>query len=131
MNNVSQRRQIKFVTVLAIFLIVCGYQYLMQSEEKVVPRSIEPAHSPPLNHILPGRTRSLLDSDDSNNCTFPEKHRWFGDSCSFVRATCAEEAGLFDYLQFVFCDLDNVKPLAYVIMGFWVLLLISLLATTV
>ena len=131
MNRVSQRRQIKFLTVLAAIVIVCGYQLLRQSENKIVPRNDEPVQSQPLNHIVPGRTRFLLDSDDSGNCTFPEKHRGFRDSCSFVRATCADEAGLFDYLQFVFCDLTDIKPLAYVIMGLWMLLLISLLATTV
>jgi len=131
MHRVSQRRQIKILTILAAIVIICGYQFLRQGEKKVVPRNIEPEQSRSFNYIVPGRTRFLLDSDDSDNCTFPDKHRGFSDPCSFVRATCADEAGLFDYLQFVFCDLKDVKPLAYVIMGLWMLLLISLLATTV
>lgn len=122
----NRRLQIKFLAILVVVVLFCCYHVVRSNGRKVneldTPRS--------LSYVVPGRTRFLLD-DDTDNCSLPDKHRGFSDSCSFVRATCESEAGLFDYLQFVFCDLSHIKPLAYVIMGLWLLLLISLLATTV
>ena len=127
MMPLNWRLKIKFLTIFVFVAIVCCFNLLRTSERKVKDGR-EPLHE--LSHIVPGRTRFLLD-DDTDNCSKPDKHRGFVDSCTFVRATCESEAGLFDYLQFVFCDLKDVKPLAYVIIGLWLLLLISLLATTV
>ena len=120
------RLQIKILTVCIFITFICCYNLMRFSEKKVD----EGKPSTPLSYITPGRTRFLLD-DDTDNCSKPDKHRGFSDSCSFVRATCESEAGLVDYLQFVFCDLKHIQPLAYVLMGLWLLMLISLLATTV
>ena len=126
----NRRLKIKVLAILVFVSIVFCCNLVRPSERKATDHSDgrEPQHE--LSHIVPGRTRFLLD-DDTDNCSKPDKHKGFADSCSFVRATCESEAGLFDYLQFVFCDLRHVKPLAYVIIGLWLLLLISLLATTV
>lgn len=122
----NKRLQIKVLTVLVFVAFVCGYNVVRSSGKK-----IDVGKPPtPLSYISPGRTRFLLD-DDTDNCSKPDEHKGFRDSCSFVRATCESEAGLVDYMQFVFCDLNHVKPLAYIIMGLWLLLIISLLATTV
>ena len=120
------RLQIKILTVCIFITFICCYNLMRFSEKKVD----EGKPSTPLSYIIPGRTRFLLD-DDTDNCSKPDKHTGFSDSCSFVRATCESEAGLVDYLQFVFCDLKHIQPLAYVLMGLWLLMLISLLATTV
>ena len=120
------RLQIKILTVCIFITFICCYNLMRFSEKKVD----EGKPSTLLSYITPGRTRFLLD-DDTDNCSKPHKHRGFSDSCSFVRATCESEAGLVDYLQFVFCDLKHIQPLAYVLMGLWLLMLISLLATTV
>lgn len=122
----NKRLQIKILTIFIFITSFCCYSLVRFSEKKIDER----APSTPLSYIAPGRTRFLLD-DDTDNCSRPDKHRGFSDSCSFVRATCESEAGLVDYLQFVFCDLSHVRPLAYVLMGLWLLLMISLLATTV
>ena len=124
----NRRLKIKFLTIFVFVAIVCCYTFLRSTGRKEIVDWKEPSQT--LSYIIPGRTRFLLD-DDTDNCSKPDKHRGFSDSCSFVRATCESEAGLVDYLQFVFCDLRHIKPLAYVIMGLWLLLLISLLATTV
>ncbi|MCJ1288451.1 hypothetical protein MMC26_007809 [Xylographa opegraphella] len=48
------------------------------------------------------------------------------DKCAFVRDNCPdEEAGLFSYLQFYYCLLPHVKPLAFTIMVLWLGLLFS------
>ena len=48
------------------------------------------------------------------------------DKCAFVRANCPdEEAGLISYLQFYYCDLQHVKPLAFTIIVVWMGLLFS------
>ena len=120
------RLQIKILTVCIFITFICCYNLMRFSEKKID----EGKPSTPLSYITPGRTRFLLD-DDTDNCSKPDKHRGFSDSCNFVRATCESEAGLVDYLEFVFCDLKHIQPLAYVLMGLWLLMLISLLATTV
>ena len=122
----NRRLQIKFLTIFVFVAIVCCYTLVRFTGEKTDEEESPQA----LSYLAPGRTRFLLD-DDTDNCSMPDKHRGFSDSCSFVQATCESEAGLVDYMQFVFCDLGHIKPLAYVIMGLWLLLLISLLATTV
>ena len=122
--------KIKFLTIFVFIAIFCCYNLVRFPGKKIVERESPQTSPQTLSYIAPGRTRFLLD-DDTDNCSKPDKHRGFSDSCSFVLATCESEAGLFDYMQFVFCDLGDIKPLAYVIMGLWLLLLISLLATTV
>ena len=124
--SLNRRLQIKFAAIFILITFFCCYNLLKFDEKKID----EGKPSTPLSYITPGRTRFLLD-DDTDNCSKPDKHRGFSDSCSFVRATCESEAGLVDYLQFVFCDLNHVQLLAYILMGLWLLLLISLLATTV
>ena len=124
--SLNRRLQIKFAVIFIFITFFCCYNLLRFDEKKID----EGKPSTPLSYITPGRTRFLLD-DDTDNCSKPDKHRGFSDSCSFVRATCESEAGLVDYLQFVFCDLNHVRLLAYILMGLWLLLLISLLATTV
>lgn len=47
------------------------------------------------------------------------------DQCSFVRANCPEEEGLFSYLQFYYCALANSKPVAFIILIIWLSLLFS------
>ena len=111
------------LTILVFVVLFCCYNLVRSGERRITEKK-------PLSYITPGRTRFLLD-DDGDNCTRPDEHKGYSDSCSFVRTTCESEAGLVDYLQFVFCDLKHIKWLAYVIMGLWLLLLISLLATTV
>jgi sodium/potassium/calcium exchanger 6 len=65
---------------------------------------------------------------DNANCTQPLLHG--NESCSFITDNCQDDVQLVDYLGFVACDLPNVKPLGFVILAFWLLYLISLLATT-
>lgn len=122
----NRRLKIKFLAIFVVVVLVCWYNSVRPNEKKINERKSTRS----LSYITPGRTRFLLD-DDTDNCSKPDEHEGFSDSCSFVRATCESEAGLVDYLQFVFCDLKHVKPLAYIIMGLWLLLVISLLATTV
>lgn len=124
----NRRLKIKFLTIFVFVAIICCYNFVRSTGRKEIVDWKEPPQT--LSYITPGRTRFLLD-DDTDNCSKPDKHRGFSDSCSFVKTTCESEAGLVDYLQFVFCDLRHIKPLAYVMMGLWLLLLISLLATTV
>ncbi|XXG93924.1 hypothetical protein Hte_000174 [Hypoxylon texense] len=48
------------------------------------------------------------------------------DKCAFVRRNCHDdEAGLVEYLTFYYCDLQNVQPLAFVILVLWLGLLFS------
>ncbi|RMJ28261.1 Sodium calcium exchanger protein [Aspergillus sp. HF37] len=48
------------------------------------------------------------------------------DQCSFVRTNCPDdEEGLFSYLKFYYCTLANAKPLAFIILIFWLSLLFS------
>ncbi|PLB54283.1 hypothetical protein P170DRAFT_397544 [Aspergillus steynii IBT 23096] len=48
------------------------------------------------------------------------------DQCSFVRMNCPDhEDGFFSYLQFYYCTLADVKPLAFGILILWLSLLFS------
>lgn len=48
------------------------------------------------------------------------------DKCAFVRRNCHDdEAGLIEYLTFYYCTLENVQPLAFVILVLWLGLLFS------
>jgi sodium/potassium/calcium exchanger 6 len=42
-----------------------------------------------------------------------------------VRANCPDEDGLFPYLQFYYCNLRHVQPLAFIILVLWLSLLFS------
>ena len=105
----NKRLKIKFLAIVVVVALACCCNLMRSNGKRIVER--DPPRS--LSHIVPGRTRFLLD-DDTDNCSKPDEHEGFSDSCSFVRATCESEAGLVDYLQFVFCDLKHVKPLAYI-----------------
>ncbi|XP_065826878.1 mitochondrial sodium/calcium exchanger protein-like [Oscarella lobularis] len=54
----------------------------------------------------------------------------FNTTCHLVLANCTDVPQLANYLAFVTCDLNNLQWLAYIILIFWLLLLMSLLATT-
>ena len=48
------------------------------------------------------------------------------NQCSFVRTNCHDfDDGLFSYLEFYYCDLERVKPVALAILIFWLSLLFS------
>ncbi|KAK3393000.1 Sodium/calcium exchanger protein-domain-containing protein [Podospora didyma] len=50
------------------------------------------------------------------------------DQCAFILKNCGDdEAGLIHYLAFYYCDMANVKPVAFVILALW----LGLLFTTI
>lgn len=94
--------------------------------------------------------------DEANdNCTHPRNPpQIYKTSCDFVHAECANKAELFDYMAFIVCNLPSaqvsilqyvsgqyllcwatsnpvIQPIGFVLMAFWAIYLISLLATTV
>eukprot|EP00118_Oscarella_pearsei_P009034 m.49534 g.49534 ORF g.49534 m.49534 type:complete len:570 (+) comp34008_c0_seq1:16-1725(+) len=54
----------------------------------------------------------------------------FNTTCQLVLANCTNVPVLANYLAFVTCDLVNLQWLAYIILVLWLILLMSLLATT-
>lgn len=74
-------------------------------------------------------TRHLLDSASGNCSSVHDKQ--VVDKCYFVTHFCDEvPMQLFNYLALVYCDLSDAKPFAYIVLLLWLLLLISLLAST-
>ncbi|KAL7628647.1 hypothetical protein AAE478_000162 [Parahypoxylon ruwenzoriense] len=50
------------------------------------------------------------------------------DKCAFVKRNCHDdEAGLFEYLTFYYCDLGHVQPVAFIILVLW----LGMLFTTI
>ncbi|EYE93291.1 sodium/calcium exchanger protein [Aspergillus ruber CBS 135680] len=48
------------------------------------------------------------------------------DKCAFVRTNCPDhEDGLFSYLQFYYCSLADVKPLAFILLILWMCLIFN------
>ena len=45
------------------------------------------------------------DGDDTN-CTLPRTHKNYNDSCSFVLELCQDQFQLFNYLEFILCDMS-------------------------
>jgi sodium/potassium/calcium exchanger 6 len=115
------------------------YHHLFRGKKREIAKehNVEVANSP---SILAPRvveyqnafaSRKLLDAGDTDNCSLPrEPHPGYNDSCSYVLDQCSGEASLINYLSFVLCDLHSVQVLGYVFLALWLLLLISLLATT-
>lgn len=67
--------------------------------------------SKPLNEITPSNMMK------KKEC--PDVHLQV-DQCAFVRKHCTDAAvGYFNYLEFYYCHMANVKPLAFIILCIW------------
>lgn len=47
------------------------------------------------------------------------------DQCAFVKEHCADEDGLFSYIQLYYCNLRHVQPIAFIIIVVWLSMLFS------
>lgn len=53
------------------------------------------------------------------------------DQCAFVQSeVCADETQLLNYLYFHYCALGHVRPLSYVLLFGWLVVLLYMLGTT-
>ncbi|KAJ5825791.1 Sodium/calcium exchanger membrane region [Penicillium riverlandense] len=68
---------------------------------------------------------SLFKREEESECRLVRTAK---DQCAFVRSNCPDhEDGLFSYLQLYYCSLADAKPLAFIILIFW----LSVLFTTI
>ena len=56
--------------------------------------------------------------------------RLVSDQCHYIHEHCSEhEAGLLHYLQLYYCSFSSVKPLAAVLLAFWLAILFTTIGT--
>ncbi|ORX59899.1 hypothetical protein BCR36DRAFT_341981 [Piromyces finnis] len=71
-------------------------------------------------------------SEDSNlkiktdECTIP----YTGDKCKYVQTHCSNIKGLFNYLTFIYCTMENYSVLSLIIMVIWVVWIFLLFGTS-
>ncbi|KAL1983908.1 hypothetical protein VTN96DRAFT_9761 [Rasamsonia emersonii] len=111
-----------FLTIIAISLLVVLSWGTRGSGEL---RSLHPSLGK--RAVIPdGRTGPVSESTrapaEELECRLV---RHAEDQCAFVRSNCPDEEGLFSYLQFYYCTLRHVQPLAFIILVLWLSLLFS------
>ncbi|KAL1968479.1 hypothetical protein VTN77DRAFT_1689 [Rasamsonia byssochlamydoides] len=110
-----------FLTIIAIGLLAVVSWGTRRSGE---PLSLA-ASNPPLGK------RAVTPYNGTGPVSAPERElecrlvRHAKDQCAFVRTNCPDEEGLFSYLQFYYCKLRHVQPLAFIILVLWLSLLFS------
>eukprot|EP00164_Ancoracysta_twista_P007801 GFYU01011147.1.p1 GENE.GFYU01011147.1~~GFYU01011147.1.p1 ORF type:complete len:592 (+),score=30.65 GFYU01011147.1:38-1813(+) len=67
------------------------------------------------------------DGDDDDSCG---DFNSANDKCSYVQVSCSGVANLIDYLNFRYCEVQDYPVLSYFVIIPWLLVIISLLATT-
>ncbi|CRG89842.1 Putative cation exchanger C3A12,06c [Talaromyces islandicus] len=65
---------------------------------------------------------SLNAADEEPECRLV---RHAEDQCAFVKEHCSDEDGLFSYIQFYYCGLRHIQPIAFIIIVAWLSMLFS------
>ncbi|KAI0399181.1 hypothetical protein F4802DRAFT_590648 [Xylaria palmicola] len=103
-----------FYTTIVIFALLAVFSLVLGRQRAPVP-------APARHHYDQRSVHSLL----SEGCRAVHSAP---DQCAFVRRNCHDEdAGLLQYLNFYYCTLGRVQPLAFIVLVLW----LGLLFTTI
>ncbi|KAL6496459.1 hypothetical protein OROGR_029717 [Orobanche gracilis] len=76
-------------------------------------------------------SRNFLSSRNPAICTDIYRHKGYNSKCDYLRANPhCNSGGFLNYLIFFYCDCKKIKPLGYIVLGVWLLVLFYLLGNT-
>jgi sodium/potassium/calcium exchanger 6 len=75
-------------------------------------------------------SRRLLDDDDGPVCSDVRKLKDADHQCHWVRNHCDDVAGVFNYLEWRYCEGRHYPAIVIIVMFVWMLVLFLLLGTT-
>lgn len=103
---------------VVVFIVLCFNQGGYKGDDRLSLTS---------NHTGLGS----LEIAKTTDCSGLNQHKGYENECEYLKANPQCKAGgFFYYLDFFYCDCQNIVPLAYIALGIWLVTLFYLLGNT-